>query len=182
MEGSTWAAMADKYGQLAALATQPEGDPRKNALRQVAARWPGALREAELIGPERVDARLDAAGTLVDSGARRRDAGYADLRACAVLLWAELHPLLGDLLRYRATARQRADVAGFVGWLARADTSERWPDAARLPEVVGPKLRVRGAYLWLAARAGLSLPTLNQILFDRRGHWDARDGDPAWAR
>ena len=47
--------------------------------------------------------------------------------------------------------------------------------------MVGPKLRVRSAYLWLAARAGLDLPSLNALLLARAGHWDRRADDPEWA-
>jgi hypothetical protein len=46
--------------------------------------------------------------------------------------------------------------------------------------IVGSKLRVRSAYLWLAARAGLDLPGLNELLLARTGHWDRRDDDPVW--
>ena len=98
-----------------------------------------------------------------------------------MLLWASLHPLLADLLRFRRVADE-AGVAGLARWIADDPALvERWPGVERLTELVHGKLEVRCAYLWLSARAGLELPRLNHLLFARSGHWDRRPSDPAWA-
>ncbi|MFO7563246.1 MAG: hypothetical protein R6X02_11435 [Enhygromyxa sp.] len=175
-----WQAMIDKYATLAALARLSE-DRRAPTLREAASRWPGSLREAELIGPAQVDARASAAR----AGLARPDLpreSWTEEPALAVVCWAELHGLIEDQLRFRAEDPRRAgDSEAFAAWIARRDPSGRWPDPARLPAVVGPKLRVRSAYLWLAARAGLDLPGLNALLLARAGHWDRRADDPPWA-
>lgn len=176
-----WQAMLEKYVLLAQLAELPELR-RAPTLREAASRWPGSLREAELIGPERVGQRA----TAVQAGLAQPDrarASWTDEPALAVLCWASLHLLIEDQLRFRTAEPHRArDSEAFSRWIAaRDDARERWPDAARLATVVGPKLRVRSAYLWLAARAGLDLPSLNALLLARAGHWDRRADDPSWA-
>ncbi len=169
--------MVDKYASLATLARLPE-DRRKPSLREAAKRWPGSLREAELIGPDRVDARAAAAARGLADPERPR-ATWTDEPALAVICWATLHGLLADQRRFRAAGS--SDTEAFSRWIAERDPAGRWPGAERLPEVVGPKLRVRSAYLWLAAQAGLDLPSLNALLLARAGHWDWRSDDPAWA-
>ena len=53
----------DKYTQVVKLPTIPEAE-RRSSLREVAARWPGALREAELVSPADMEARRLAAAEL----------------------------------------------------------------------------------------------------------------------
>jgi hypothetical protein len=175
-----WQAMLDKYTVLAQLAKLPEHQ-RAPVLREAAARWPGSLREGELIGPERVEAR--AAAAVIGLAAPDRSRGsFTDEPALAVIAWASLHLLIEDQLRFRATDPTHArNSEAFSRWVAQQQLDSRWPNPARIPELVGPKLRVRSAYLWLAARAGLALPDLNALLLARAGHWDCRPDDPAWA-
>jgi hypothetical protein len=175
-----WQSMIDKYTVLAQLAKLPE-DQRAPVLREAASRWPGSLREGELIGPERVDARAAAAVAGLAQPDRSR-ASFTDEPALAVIAWTSLHLLIGDQLRFRATDPTRArDSEAFSRWVTQQQIDARWPNPARIPELLGPKLRVRSAYLWLAARAGLALPDLNALLFARAGHWDRRPHDPPWA-
>lgn len=176
-----WQAMVDKYALLGRLAALPE-QQRGPTLREAASRWPGSLREAELIGPQRVHARASAAVIGLAQPDHPR-ASWTDEPALAVVCWATLHLLIGDQLRFRVVDPQHAsDSLAFARWLATAhDLSHRWPNPERLPALVGPRLRVRSAYLWLAARAGLDLPSLNALLLARAGHWDRRPGDPSWA-
>ena len=47
------AAMTEKYLALAALEVLPRGPEQDAALRRAAARWPGCLRESQLVGPTR---------------------------------------------------------------------------------------------------------------------------------
>jgi hypothetical protein len=176
-----WQAMIDKYAALAQLALLTE-ERRASSLREAAQRWPGSLREAELIGPAHVDARTRAAAAGLAQPDRPR-ASWTDEPALAVLCWADLHRSIADQLRFRAQAHasRAGQTEAFAAWIAEQGAEDRWPDPARLLAVVGPKLRVRSAYLWLAARAGLDLPTLNALLLARAGHWDRRPEDPSWA-
>lgn len=175
--------MREKYEAQSGLAAAPDDELRKPMLRAIARRWPGSLREAELIGPARVHERLEQARLAVELPERSGDHWRASGEpACAVLLWSSLHPLLADLLRFRRTRSEPPSVAALARWIADAGPlAERWPGFERLPELIPGKLEIRCAYLWLAARAGLELSELNRLLFARSGHWDRRPGDPDWA-
>lgn len=177
---AAWAAMVDKYAALATLAGLFE-DQRKPSLREASWRWPGSLREGELIGLEQVDARAAAAAAGLAEPDRER-ASWTTQPALAVICWASLHELLADQRRFRtATPREAGSSEAFARWIAAHDLAGRWPEPERIPELVGQKLRVRSAYLWLAAHAGLDLPSLNALLLARAGHWDRRPDDPDWA-
>ena len=180
-----WSSMHAKYEALASagrLAGGPRDEDYRIALIELASRWPGALREGELIGPARVEARGAAAseGLLDPSRAR---AGWPGEAAQAVIFWAELHALIRDQLDFRGERAGPSSSEAFAGWIATAagDRAARWPRPERIVAIVGPRLRVRSAYLWLAARSGLDLPGLNELLLARTGHWDHRDEDPEWA-
>ena len=80
-----WRSMSDKYAKLARIARMPDDPGRKVALRDAAKRWPGSLREAELIGPERVDLRLrEARHAGQVSGISRRELLARGAAAAAV--------------------------------------------------------------------------------------------------
>lgn len=182
---AAWSSMLGKYEALAhaaELAGGPRGADYRASLAELSSRWPGALREGELIGPARVEARRAAASAGAHEPDRlRTDWSTADARA--VICWAELHELIRDQLDFRRAIGPRGSTEAFADWLAAdgAARAARWPAPERIATIVGPKLRVRNAYLWLAARAGLDLPSLNELLLARAGHWDHRDDDPAWA-
>ncbi|MCA9684647.1 MAG: hypothetical protein KC457_20850, partial [Myxococcales bacterium] len=120
-----WSAMVDKYAALLAPAmTEPDPDLHRQALREAARRWPGALREAEMLGPTGLEQRLQVArrGQEGDLGLTRADAREGpEEQACAVILWSELHLLLADLQRHRAQARSSGTDGGateaFVVWV-----------------------------------------------------------------
>ncbi len=178
-----------KYEALAGLARMPDTPERKLALRRSAHRWPGSLREAELIGPQRVDERLLIARAALELPEQPRERWLASA-SVVLVAWAELHGLLADLARFRARTRREAEAdratgERFVAWLTDlpfdAPEHARWPVAARIVDVIGPRPSTRGMYLWLAARMGLGLPVLNRILLARSGGWDRRPGDPEWA-
>lgn len=185
---SAWVSMLAKYEALASvgrLAAGPRGDEYRAALRDLSARWPGALREGELIGPGRVDDRRAAAAAGALEPTRTR-ASWPGEAAQAVICWADLHVLIRDVLDYRRVSSSRApEDPGpdpFARWVAADhDRRIRWPRPERVPAILGDQLHVRSAYLWLAARAGLDLPGLNELLLARSGHWDRRDSDPVWA-
>jgi hypothetical protein len=169
------AAMTEKYLALAALEALPRGPEQDAALRRAAARWPGCLRESQLVGPDRCRQRCAQAEAGAASEARSRAQWLAE-GAGALPLWADLHRLLRDQLAWRA-AGGSGEAADFVRRLD-AEGRERWPGPGLLTAVGGPQVRARQAYQWLAGQAGLSLAALNFVLFARQGHWDARPGDP----
>lgn len=96
-----------------------------------------------------------------------------------MVLWADLHLLLEDLLLARRHGVR--GLAAFHGFVASGEMAGRWPgDPEALEAAGGLLVRPRLAYAWLAAQAGLQLPALNFLLFGRAGHWDdPRPGDPA---
>ena len=178
-----WPTMIAKYEELAAIAGLADGErdaSYRERLAALAQRWPGALREGELIGPERVAERLAAArADLAPSDGRAQ----ATVPAKAVLCWAEIHGQIGDLMRFRRASRSR-ETLDFDAWLDAPEHTaarRRWPAGDLLALALGPHVKVRSAYLALAARAGLALPQLNELLFARTGHWDRRADDPSWA-
>ncbi len=171
--------MATKYEALAELARLDE-QARRGPLRSIARRWPAALREAELAGPQRCAGRHAMALRIAREPVRSAGA-WRELGGAAVVLWAELHPLIADVGRARLVLRSAMDPHEFLGATSPADRS-RWPDPETLALRVGPRISTRSAYLWLAHQAALDLPSLNFLLFEREGSWDRRPGDPPWAQ
>jgi len=174
----------EKYSLVVALERIPESE-RRPGLRHVADRWPGALREAELVSPEEMQARRRAAYDLV-AGASREGGGPPRE---AVVLWHELHRLLHDQRALRAGGEAAHEDVNLDRLIAldrsrarREGQSPRWPAPDHLRALTGAKVRPRQAYLWLAARAGLTLAALHSKLFLRVGRWDLRPEDPAWSR
>lgn len=178
LDRATCTAMAAKYRALAAVEAMPAGPAQDQALRAAAERWPGCLRESQLAGPDRCRERL-AQASAGASGPEQARARWREAGAAALVLWADLHPLLADLLAWRRATSGREGPAGLVAFVRATSAAARWPaDPALLVRVGGPRLRVRTAYAWLAAQAGLDLARLNLELFGRTGPWDARAGDP----
>lgn len=170
--------MAAKYAALAALEALPGGPAQAAAIRAAAERWPGSLRESQLAGPARCQLRKEqaAAGAAAEEQPRAR---WREAGAAPVALWADLHPLLGDLLAWRRATAGKDGPAGLLAFVKGTPAADRWPaDLALLVRVGGPQARVRMAYAWLAAQASLGLSALNLELFGREGPWDARTGDP----
>lgn len=172
--------MAAKYAALAALEALAPGPEQDAALRSAAGRWPGSLRESQLAGPERSGRRREQAlAGLV--GPEQPRADWRDRGAAAVVLWADLHPLLADVLAWRRQHTGRGGAADLLVFVRRLgpEAAGRWPvDPALLEAAAGAQVRARMAHAWLAAQAGLPLAALQQELFGRAGHWDARPGDP----
>ena len=170
--------MAGKYEALAALEAMATGPTQDAALRAAAEQWPGCLRESQLAGPARCQARRAHALAGMTAPERPR-ASWREAGATAVVLWADLHPLLADLQAWRRTTAGKGGPAGLLAFVKGSPAELRWPaDPALLVRVGGPQARVRMAYAWLAAQAGLDLSALNLELFGREGPWDARAGDP----
>lgn len=170
-------AMAAKYAALASLEALPQGPAQNAALRAAAGRWPGCLRESQLAGPTRCQERLAQALTGCE-GPERARAEWRSEGATALVLWADLHPLLADWLVWR-TARGEAGTAGLAAFVKASPAAARWPaEPALLVHVGGPQARVRLAYAWLAAQAGIEPRALNLQLFGRAGPWDRRASDP----
>lgn len=170
--------MAAKYDALAALEAMPPGPEQDAAIRAAARSWPGSLRESQLAGPDRCRRRREQAraGLAVPEQPR---AEWRERGATAVVLWADLHPLLADVLAWRAQHRGRGGAADLLAFVRRSGAADRWPATLELLETAaGTQVRPRMAYAWLAAQAGLELARLQLELFGRPGHWDARPGDP----
>ncbi len=186
MNAGAWQAAFDKYEALAGCARIAEGERDESfrqTLRGLSRQWPGALREGELIGPERVDARREAARAGLAAPGRSR-AMWTQTPARAALCWEELDHLIAELLAYRrshAKPRHAFRWEHYAQYVAQSPRRGAWPTALLDDAGLGPKLEVRSAYLCLAARAGLQLAQLNALLFARGGHWDRRAEDPSWA-
>lgn len=153
----------EKYERLLELASAPE-DERRGLIRTLAARWPAATREAEMIGPRRTRERL---ASLVEASRTEPStrAAWWEAGAGPVMLWAEVHRLLRWLQADRARgARTLADLR-----------HERWTSLRLAPDC---RLASRLAYLLLAEEMAASPPELFFVLFERAGHWDVRPGDP----
>ena len=166
-----------KYAALEELAAEDEDDARKSKMRSIARIWPGALREAELFAPE-VIAQRRAVCAHPPVGKERRvwRAGFGCLLAC------ELNARIADYQKMRESARKGGSPWDLARGLASlgADRRSSWPSP------LGPGLSShppspRVAYLGLAWSSGLSLPSLNRLIFEREGHWDRRESDPGWA-
>ncbi|MEZ4380494.1 MAG: hypothetical protein R3A79_04055 [Nannocystaceae bacterium] len=171
------AAMVAKYDALAALEALPAGPRRDRAIRRAAARWPGSLRESQLAGPAVCCARREAA--LIGARAPARTRGWWCATDPALPLWIVLHPLLGDLTRWRRGLARgvRARPEALVAFLSESPQSARW-DPAAVAELVGERVQIRVAYRWLARRSGLPIAVLSRVLVHRSGRWERRSDDP----
>lgn len=131
--------MVDKYdGLLAALARMDVG-VRRDALRWVASRYPGALKECQRVEPGVYRRRAAHARAWVGRSVPRRawlDAGHA-----AIVLWHDLHGLLGDLRVLRASAPW-PDRRGALA----PERRECWPEQLDAGRIDAP-----AAHAWLAA-------------------------------
>ncbi|TPV93285.1 MAG: hypothetical protein B7733_21345 [Myxococcales bacterium FL481] len=169
-----------KYTSLLQIAALEPGAGRARRLRRAATRWPGALREAELVGPRVCQERRDAIARVVAQAApdalrrpspptlsradwRRLGAGFAPL-------WYELHQMFADQLSWRAARRGEPSWAlhdplqSFVAWLPVA-ARERWGEASTLATLAGSTMSVGHAYARLALRSGLAETELRKQLF-----------------
>jgi hypothetical protein len=171
------AAMVAKYDALALLEAMPTGPRRDRAIRRAAARWPGSLRESQLAGPAVCGARREAA--LAGARAPARTRGWWCAIDPALPLWVELHPLLGDLTRWRRGLGRgvKATPEALVRYLERSPHSARW-DPAAVVGLVGSRVQIRVAYRWLAQRSGLPIAALTRALLRRSGRWERRSDDP----
>lgn len=151
------AELVPKYEGLLALIDGGAGEPMAGVARGLAARWPGALREAQLV-PRSILVRRASAS----AGAPCPRAELAAAGEAAVVLWSDLHCLLGDLQSMRGAGDPWRGFARLEGaargrWPATPDgaTAGAWAQAgldARLPRA------------WLAAVAGLAPAELDRWL------------------
>ena len=167
-----------KYAALDELAGHPDEPERKERIRAIASKWPGALREAELVEPGRIRMRGGHAAAAEPSAARR---SLLDGGEVGWLLACELNRALRSLGRMRTQARETGRPWSYLGESAHLQGQEAtlWPGRGAGLEQM--RASVRLAYLALAWSSGISLGLLNQLIFERRGSWDQRAGDPAWA-
>lgn len=174
--------MSAKYAALVELESMAEGPSQKRALRDVSTRWPGALREAELVAPARIRERLAASREMERSGAMSRDAWRGQGKG-ALVFFAKLHRALADQRAFRSAQARGAprDYAAMWSWLS-AEAKARWIAPVQMDAIAGGRVSTRQAYLWIAWQSGLSMAELGHVLFERQGHWDERTQDPQWAR
>ncbi|MFO0636211.1 MAG: hypothetical protein U0168_25540 [Nannocystaceae bacterium] len=146
-----------KYTALLEILDADGGGADPAALRAVAQRWPGALREAQLVPLEGLRARAIAARTAAPSSR----AALAEAGLGALPLWADLSILLWDVRAMRGTPALGPALARL-----QPDARARWPsDAAAVAAAWGPRRPdARLARAWLAALAGLSPGALDLAL------------------
>jgi hypothetical protein len=135
-------ALQDKYGRLIHWIAQPSGIARDRGLRELAAQWPGALREGQLASVDDLRAR-QAALAEAGTAAALRELGHA-----AVPLWATLHQLLGDLATMRGP---RPDATTPIPGAA----ADRWPVDPTWWSAIPWPADSRLARAWLGAIAGV---------------------------
>jgi hypothetical protein len=134
---------------LGELVRWPEGLLRTRGLRDAATRWPGSLRECQIVAPSVFvgrggRARLGARSPA-QSRARWRAEGWG-----AVPLWHDLSGFYRDLQRLRG----RELTEGLAH--ASADRRAFWPqDASLWPRDRRERPSARLVEAWLAALAGL---------------------------
>lgn len=187
---STCKRMSDKYAALMGLGS----DPGREQLRRVAASWPGALREVELVSPDEIAQRRAASEAALSKPARARQI-WREAGDGGIVLWAALHEGLRALLALRRRhAAERGPGLSYAMFVDRVGDLEGWPHAQWPPasemrsSLADPSTgqasfaRARSVYLGLAWRSGLTLAELNRELFARAGHWDTRPDDPPWSR
>lgn len=141
---------ADKYRLLVELAAgEPGRTPaRRDAMRAIAARFPGALREWEALSPAELKRRGEIAGGLARrAGGEEVEAQLGD----PALAWLRLAIQVQERLR-AALAEVRADAAS--------------PASARSP---GSRLSAR-VHEEIARREGISVGALKAALFPRDHH------------
>ncbi len=113
MPPGRFSAMAVKYGALLDALYQAE-PLRSRLLGRIARRHTGALREAQLVPPRVLLERFRLAVDAARRPAHSRVHHLAGPTA-AVVLWHDLHDLLGDQLAARRNRRRGALVLGVPG-------------------------------------------------------------------
>ena len=161
---------ADRYAVLGELVRWPEGPLRTRGLRDAAMRWPGSLRECQIVVPSIFVAR----GARARLGARSPALSRARWRAegwGAVPLWHDLSGFYRDLTRLRG--RELAE--GLAG--LPAERRACWPeDVGAWPIDRRDRPSARLVDSWLAALCGLEPVELAAIL---RGPASADEPRPA---
>lgn len=153
-----WAEMGTKYATLIAATTGASVSRARCLLRDAAARWPGSLKECQLVSPAQYAQRCQWARAAAQMPARSRGT-WGGTGSEAILLWYELHALLRDVGQMRGST--------LASGLGRLEPSRcaHWPRQDRL---TGPWLHVRPcsqvARQWLAQIVGWDTATLTRTL------------------
>lgn len=163
-------AIEEKYRLLGALHKTHEA----TRWRSYAARFPGAMREAEMCSDANLRARMRCARGFTRWIGQTRAVCLQAPVDRSVLLWHDLHLLLRDLQRWRARyGRRKLDLHHFLRWTQNSGDAEcrrRWPlPGARLHANAHGRPCSSSALHWLATRAELESPTLLSLLVDRPG-------------
>ncbi len=163
-------ALREKYDRLLALHRDPPGrsPARRQAMDEVARRFPGSLREWQALSPATLLARREALSAWLAT----------DLGALTLPAWVEyslaLHACLRVLLRLRQ--HEIAQPTAAADWLAMAQQIAAEQDEPWLIPRIVPSLRAliaqppggqlsRLAYAEVAARFGVSEAAVKATLF-----------------
>lgn len=149
-----------------------EHAPGPKRWKQLAADYPGILREAEMCSPGTIDARRDAArGLKVQVGKTRAELlVQAALRP--VLCWHDAHQLLKDIGRWRIDpGASGKNLASFFAWTRHQLVSSPWwpPCSELLRANAQGRPDQYTAYAWLAWLTDQSESSLMAMLVDRVG-------------
>jgi len=145
-----------KYSTLLRLIDTPVGRGRELGLRELAARWPGALREGQLVSRAGLEVRRRSLG--IAPGSPR--AAWRRAEIAAVPLWSELHRLLADIARIRSASLGPADLPRGLG----LEAARRWPTAGAWWTSVPWPIDARVTRSWLAAVGDLDPGELDRLL------------------
>lgn len=136
--------------------------------------YPGSLREVEMCAPKTLKERARAAMQLqIKLGSSRRELLDEPLNA-SLILWQDLHQLLGELQQWRASEDSRnQDVGGFLAWVNRqpnCNSRVPWPaSGASLITNQRGRPTQHTAYAWLSMISAIAEKALLERLLDRLG-------------
>jgi hypothetical protein len=177
------AATVDRYAQLGDLHRQPRGraPARRDAMRAINARFPGALRELDAIGADRVAGRGVEAQAALAAVLRGVEIALADALAARRWLAAllELQPRLRELVRLKhwlvtrhvdtTAADARAAVRAWYDGAPGGRDPETFaaPDVALIDAVAAPPdgQVQRLAYRAAADEMGITVDALKTLLY-----------------
>lgn len=160
--------MHAKYEAILRALAQCDATVRDRALRPAAERWPGSLREAQLVAPPSYRRRHAMTAPSLAAVERPRS-WWAEQGAASVVLWSDLHRMLKDQRDWRAQAlagrssRVLVDPARTFVASLHPEARERWLGAETRPPGTAV-VDARWARRILASRAGISPVALEHHL------------------
>lgn len=163
----------DKYRRLEVILASDELVQAKT-WKALVADYPGVLRETEMCSPTTLQDRIAVARKFAAWIGKTRLRVLDQAQIAPVLLWKDLHHLLGDLQQWRRhSGSKKAQLQDFSSWAyEHCNQAGRvaWP-SSRTPLVSNEQGRPsqQTAYAWLALLLGTNEKTLLETLVDRVG-------------